>query len=519
MKSTCFLGAFAAVVVACRPSTVPAPARGPAVAVIPAPVSLSLRGNAPFVLGDSAAIVVDAPNDSAMRVANALAALLRPPTGFAIPTTTSAGATPRHAIRLRLDGARGELGDEGYALEVRPDSVHIAARTAAGLFHGVQTLRQLLPYAIESENSQTTGVTQWTIPPVSIVDRPRFIWRGAMLDVARHFFTVDEVKQFIDILALYKLNTLHLHLADDQGWRIEIKSRPTLLAAAVTQVGGGPGGYYTQADYSEIVRYAGERFITVVPEIDMPAHSNAMLVSFPELSCGKRAPALYTGIEVGFSALCPDKEDTYRLLDDIIREISGLTPGPYFHIGGDEVQALTREQYARFIERVQDIVTKNGKRMVGWEEIGRARLLPGTLSQQWFTDSARNSLVPGVQLIMSPGKKVYIDQKYDSTTELGLSWAGFVEVRTSYDWDPATYVPGATEANVAGVEAPLWSETIRNMTAAQQLIMPRLPAVAEVGWTPQGARNWEDFRQRLAPHARRWRLLGINYYASPQIAW
>jgi hexosaminidase len=196
-----------------------------------------------------------------------------------------------------------------------------------------------------------------------------------------------------------------------------------------------------------------------------------------------------------------------------------MTPGPYFHIGGDEVQALTHEQYARFIERVQDIVTKNGKRMVGWEEISRARLNPTTLSQTWFTDSARSTLASGVKLIMSPASKVYIDMKYDDNTELGLKWAGLVEVRTSYDWDPATYVKGATEADVVGVEAPLWAETIRNITAAQQLIMPRLPAIAEVGWTPQGARRWEDFRLRLAPHARRWRLLGINYYPSPQIAW
>jgi hexosaminidase len=518
MKSPRSLVAIALAVAACRPSTRPSPAAGPTVSVIPAPMSLTLSRDAAFVIRDSTAIVVDAPNDSARRVADLLAFQLRPPTGFALPIVPGMGGTPRAGIRLRIDASRADVGDEGYALVVRADSVHLVARTPAGLFHGIQTIRQLLPYQIEAENAETSR-TDWRIPSLDVVDRPRFAWRGAMLDVARHFFTVDEVKQYVDILAMYKMNTLHLHLADDQGWRIEIKSRPELLQGAATQVGGGPGGFYTQAEYGDIVRYAAERFIAIVPEIDMPAHTNALLVSHPELSCGKRPPALYTGTEVGFSALCPDKEETYRLLDDIVREIAAMTPGPYFHIGGDEVQALTHEQYARFIERVQDIVTKNGKRMVGWEEISRARLNPTTLSQTWFTDSARSTLASGVKLIMSPASKVYIDMKYDDNTELGLKWAGLVEVRTSYDWDPATYVKGATEADVVGVEAPLWAETIRNITAAQQLIMPRLPAIAEVGWTPQGARRWEDFRLRLAPHARRWRLLGINYYPSPQIAW
>jgi hexosaminidase len=472
-------------------------------------------GGAPFTLVDSTPIVVDAPTDEAVRVGEVLATLMRPSSGFTIPVIRGSSAS-RRAIVLRIDAARSDVGDEGYALSVTADGVRLDARSPAGLFHGVQTIRQLLPFGIESDMMTKR---EWAIPAVTITDRPRFGWRGAMLDVSRHFFTVDEVKQFIDMLALYKFNIFHIHLTDDQGWRIEIKSRPSLTAAGNTQVGGGPGGFYTQAEYSEIVQYAADRFLTVVPEVDMPAHSNAMLLSHQDLSCGKRPPVTYTGTEVGFSAMCPDKEETYRLVDDIVREIAGLTPGPYFHMGGDEVEALTREQYVRFVERVQEIVNRHGKRMVGWEEISKARLLPTSIAQQWHSDSARNALRSGAKLVMSPAKKVYLDMKYTPSTELGLTWAAIIEIRDSYDWDPATYIAGVTEADIVGVEAPLWSETIRNISAAQYLAMPRLPTVAEVGWSPQSARRWDDFRVRLAAHAPRWRLLGINYYASPQVPW
>ena len=259
--------------------------------------------------------------------------------------------------------------------------------------------------------------------------------------------------------------------------------------------------------------------MTVVPEIDMPAHTNAMLLPYPELSCGKRPPAPYTGTEVGFSALCPDKEETYRLVEDVVRELAALTPGPYIHMGGDEVEALTDAQYIGFVERVQDIITRAGKRMVGWEEITKARLLPTTLSQQWKSDSAAAAVQQGVKLILSPASRVYLDMKYDAATEVGLSWAAMIEVRDAYGWDPATFTRGMSESDVIGVEAPLWSESIKNLSAAHYLAFPRLPAVAEIGWSPAAARDWENFRVRLAAQAPRWRILGINYYRSPQVPW
>jgi hexosaminidase len=514
---------LASITTACRPAarpTGPAPRATPRVSLIPAPSSMTVGGGAPFALDSTTRIIIEAPNDTGVRVAEAFASFLRPATGLPLPVTRELGPM-QGAIVLRIDPVRADVGDEGYRLVVAAPQITLEARTAAGLFHGVQTIRQLLPFGIEAENSRIK-MGDWVVPAISITDRPRFSWRGAMLDVSRHFFSVDEVKQYIDILALYKFNIFHIHLSDDQGWRIEIKSRPALVEkGSWMQVGGGAGGYYTQAEYMEIVRYAGERFITVVPEIDMPAHTNAMLISHPDVSCGRppQPPVPYVSIEVGFSALCSEKEETYRLVDDIVREIAAITPGPYFHIGGDEVEMLTREQYIRFVERAQEIVTRHGKRMVGWEEITKARLLPTALAQQWKSDSAAHALQSGAKIIMSPATKVYLDMKHGDATELGLDWAGKNEINVAYDWDPATFTPGVTEAQIVGVEAPLWAETIRNITAAQYLAMPRLPAVAEVAWTPQAARRWDEFRVRLGAHAPRWRLMGINYYASPQIPW
>ncbi|HEY4734726.1 MAG TPA: family 20 glycosylhydrolase, partial [Gemmatimonadaceae bacterium] len=360
----------------------------------------------------------------------------------------------------------------------------------------------------------------WQVPALTITDSPRFAWRGAMLDVARHFFTVDEVEQFIDLLALYKMNVLHLHLADDQGWRIALNSRPKLAQmGSLTQVGGGQGGFYTQQDYKEIIDYAAARYILIVPEIDMPSHINAGLIGYPEVACSQRPTALYTGTDVGWSALCVDKEETYAFVDDIVREISAMTPGPYFHIGGDEVHSLTKQQYIKFVERVQGIVNKYGKKMIGWEEITQARLTPTTIAQQWVSDSAAAAVAQGVKLIMSPSKKVYLDMKYSPASTLGLHWAAYIEVRDAYDWDPATYMKGVAEQNIVGVEAPFWSETLRNIGAVEYLALPRLPAVAEIGWTPQASRSWESFRSRIVTHEPRWTYLGMNYYRSPQLPW
>ncbi len=486
--------------------------------IVPAPASLSLAAGAPFTLDAATSIVADGGSSEGMRTAELLAAILRPSTGLPLPVSAGTGASTSGTIGFRLAADRASLGEEGYQLAVSRDSVRIVAYRPAGLFHGAQTLRQLLPFNVESH--MKISQVPWVIPAVTIADQPRFAWRGAMLDVARHFFSVREVKQYIDLLALYKFNTLHLHLSDDQGWRIEIKSRPRLaLVGGSTQVGGGDGGYYTQADYAEIVNYAQNRYVTIVPEVDMPGHINAALVSHPELACSKRPTALYSGTDVGWSTVCVEKEETYALIDDIVREIAAMTPGPYFHMGGDEVEVLTPPQYALFVERVQGIVGKYGKQMIGWEEIHKAKLLPTTIVHQWRNDSVTAMLQNGGKMLLSRGSRLYLDMKYTPATELGLRWAGLIEIRDAYDWDPAAYMRGVSERDIIGIEAPLWTETVRNITAAEYLAMPRLPAVAEVGWSAQAARNWEDFRERLAAHAPRWNVLGVNFYRSPQIPW
>jgi hexosaminidase len=267
------------------------------------------------------------------------------------------------------------------------------------------------------------------------------------------------------------------------------------------------------------VQYARERYITVVPEIDMPGHTNAALTAYPALSCSTRPTERYTGVEVGWSTFCVDSEATYALVEDIVREIAALTPGQYIHLGGDEVQALSGPQYTRFVERIQDIVARHGKRLVGWEEIAQARLAPTTVVQHWRRDSLMKTLPAGTKVVLSPAKRAYLDMKYTADTELGLRWAGLVTVRGTYEWDPAGLIPGLRESDIAGVEAPIWSETLRNITAVEYLAMPRLPALAEVGWSPQAIRDWESFRVRLATHASRWRLLGINYHPSDEVPW
>ncbi len=501
--------------------------------IVPQPVSVVPGEGAPFALTAATLIVVPSASSrpearEAARVGEAFATLIRPSTGFVIPVIGADSSAPRGAIVLRLDSnARG--GAEGYELVITTDSVRITAAAPAGLFFGIQTLRQLFPASIEAEQFVIRASQPWTVPTGRVVDQPRFAYRGAMLDVARHFFTVDEVQQFIDLLALYKLNVLHLHLTDDQGWRIEIRRRPKLTRiGGRSEVGGRGGGYYTQADYAAIVRYAAERFITIVPEIDMPAHTQAAIVAYPELGCGRAIPdtsrnapvaGLYTGIQVGFSALCPEKKATYRFVEDVVRELAEMTPGPYLHLGGDEVAVLTPAQYATYIERVQEIVAKYGKTMIGWDEIGHAKLRPGTIAQMWRPDTLMAAAKQGAKLIMSPATKAYLDMKYTTATELGHRWAAFIDLRTSYEWDPVSHFPRVTEADVLGVESALWTETVRNLGAAQYLVLPRLPAIAELSWSPSATRDWERFRSRIAGHAPRWRLLGFNYYASPEVAW
>jgi hexosaminidase len=477
-----------------------AKAAPPVATVIPRPVSVELGGGA-FAAGAQTTVTVSPVTRETQPIAAELAEALGGRVG-------SGGA-----VTLELDGP-ARLGNEGYDLAVAPGSVKLVARTPAGLFYGVQTIRQLLP---------VSGARR--LPAVTIRDYPRFAWRGAMLDVARHFFSVRDVKRYIDAIALYKLNRLHLHLSDDQGWRIAIDSWPRLAThGGSTAVGGGKGGYYTQRQYSELVAYAASRYVEVVPEIDMPGHVHAALSSYPKLACDGKPSPLYTGIDVGFSSLCVAKEATYAFVDHVVGELAALTPGAWFHIGGDEAAATKTADYVRFVGRVQQIVERHGKRMIGWEEIGRAKLDTGTLVQHWNVDPAkielsRRAVEQGAKVIMSPAAKTYLDMKYDPATKLGLHWAGYTSVRDSYTWDPGRQVAGVGTGDVLGVEAPLWSETVRTLAEVEYLAFPRLIGIAEIGWSPARGRSWAEYRLRLAAQGPRLEAMGVNFYRTPEVRW
>jgi hexosaminidase len=481
--------------------------------VVPVPVSEVADGST-FTLTSTATVATDVAD-----VGDYLAGVLRSSTGYPIPVSVGSGGSG--TIELLLSGAPASVGAQGYQLTVTGTGVVVRANQAAGLFAGVQTLLQLLPPAVESP-TVTSG--PWTAPGGTIVDYPRFAHRGAMLDVARHFFTVAQVERYIDEIALYKINYFHLHLSDDQGWRIAINSWPNLATyGGSTEVGGGPGGYYTQADYSTIIAYARSRYITVVPEIDMPGHTNAALASYAQLNCTGVAPKLYTGTRVGFSSLCVPLDLTYTFIDQVIGELAALTPGPYIHIGGDEASSTTASDYASFINRAQQIVAAHGKTVIGWHDIANASLLPSTVAQFWGTTTTNAPLAAavanGTTVVMSPANHAYLDMKYTRKTKLGQTWAGLVDVNTAYGWNPGAYVSGVGESSVAGVEAPLWTETIVTSADIDYMAFPRLPAIAELGWSPWSTHDVTAFDARLGAEGPRWKVMGVNYYHSTQITW
>jgi hexosaminidase len=506
----------------------PAADTGPAAAdrprplgqIVPAPAKAE-PGGSPYTITPATRIRVGGDSGEVRRIGDYLAGVLRPSTGYALPVTGDGG----DGIRLRLDPGSPELGAEGYRLTSGSGSVTITARGPAGLFYGVQTLRQLLPADVERRSPQKGP---WKVAGGTVTDAPRYAYRSAMLDVSRHFFSVAEVKRYIDQLALYKMNKLHLHLSDDQGWRIAIDSWPRLATyGGQTEVGGGPGGHYTKSDYREIVRYAASRYLEVVPEIDLPGHTNAALASYAELNCDGVAPPLYTGTQVGFSSLCVPKAVTYDFVDDVVRELAELTPGKYFHIGGDEAHSTSHEDYVAFMDKAQAVVGKYGKTVIGWHQLTGATPAKGAIAQYWGYDrtgaaereQVARAAANGTKLVLSPADRSYLDMKYDKDTKLGLAWAGYVSVQRSYDWNPAAYLDGVPQESVLGVEAPLWSETLTDSDEIEQMAFPRLPGVAELGWSPAATHDWDAYRVRLGAQGPRLSALGVNYYQAPQVPW
>jgi hexosaminidase len=491
--------------------------------LVPLPVSVTPAGGV-FVLSPGATIRVDPATPEMLALGNYLAAKLRPATGYSLAVVGASG--PSHCggdLILTTTGGDSSLGTEGYDLTVAPTQVKLVAPQPAGLFRGIQTLRQLLPPAIERAS---VAPGPWIVATGTIHDYPRFAWRGTMLDVARHFFGVSDVETYLELLAYYKINTFHLHLSDDQGWRIVINSWPNLATyGGSTEVDGGVGGFYTQADYSAIVAFAAARYITVVPEIDMPGHTNAALASYANLNCNGVAPPLDTSSAVGVSSLCVSDSETYAFVSDVIREVASLTPGPYFHVGGDEASATSAADYQTFFTQVEPFVQTAGKQMVGWDATGELSSLPsGTIVQFWAPADAQfatDAVGKNAKVLMSPANKAYMDMKYDANSPFGQTWAGYIDEQTAYAWDPAAMVSGITDPQIVGLEAPLWSELLVTLANVEYMAFPRIAGYAEIGWSPMTApgRTWDEYKVRIGGQGPRLRELGVGYYVSTEIPW
>jgi hexosaminidase len=526
--------------------------------IVPEPVAMT-SGAGHFALTAGTRISAGA---GAAAVARDLAGYLRPATGYRLPV--GAGAGGPGLITLRLSRAAAVPGDpdhEGYRLSVTSRGVTLTAVSAHGLYNGIQTIRQLLPPWI---SSATVRPGPWTMPAVQIVDHPRYTYRGVMLDIARHYESPAAAERYIAQAAAYKINTFHLHLSDDQGFRVVIKDFPKLTTiGGQGSVGTGgrtmdPGGYWTQAQYQAVVADARAHFMTLIPEVDSPGHNNAIIMSEwndttnprlnghpQDINCSTNHPPVwdYTG-DVGYSALCPDSQNTWTIMGAIIHQLDALTPGPYHDLGGDEVPSnvLSQSQYAEFINTEAKIIQAEGKIVMGWADLAG----PGTdiktpaVAEYWNpasgsdpdTATGTEAVAKGMQVVMAPANHTYLDQKYVSgkagnvPPTLGQDWACAqgCDVDQFYNWDPGRYVTGVTDRNVIGVEGALWTETIVNLSQADYMVYPRLPALAEVAWSPKvdrtlGSPAYRDFLVRLAAQGARWQAAGQNFYPSTEVPW
>lgn len=516
---------------------------GPApVAVIPRPERVTASSGA-FTLNANTIIWTDS---AAAPLGHLLARLIEPATGF--PLTIQTGGVPTGSrISVRRDTALKRLGPEGYRVDVSPTRVLIRAPAAAGLFYGVQTLRQLLPVEV-FRDAVVAGVT-WTVPAVTIEDRPRFAWRGAHLDVCRHFMPKEFVKKYLDLMALHKLNTFHFHLTDDQGWRIEIKKYPRLTAVggwrSGTLVGAYQddstqwvfdsvphGGFYTQDDIREIVAYAAERFITVVPEIEMPGHAQAAIAAYPWLGTTGDSVAVMQIWGVSRNILNPT-DSVVAFFQDVLTEVLELFPGSFIHIGGDEVPkeqwrasaavqrritdlGLRDEAHMQswFIHQMDAFLTAKGRRLVGWDEILEGGLAPGATVMSWQgTKGGIAAARAGHDVVMTPNSHTYFDH-YQSQNRAAepLAIGGFTNLEKVYNYEPVpAELDSAAARRVLGAQGQLWTEYILTPKHAEYMAFPRLVALAEVVWSAKTRRDYGDFLARLPRHVKRLDALDVGY--------
>ena len=524
------------------------------IAIIPEPVSI-IKNAGQFSLPRN--VVIEAPSQPEMKQ---LTAFLKE--RLSIPASahvTVNNASPNATIRLILNKtAEATIGKEGYRLSVTPKNIVIKANQPAGLFYGVQTLIQLFPKEIES--AEAVSNVKWMAPCVEITDYPRFEWRGLMFDVSRHFFTKKEVEKYIDEMVRYKFNLLHMHLTDDEGWRIEIKSLPRLTEVGawnVKKVGefgsfSAPlpdeprtyGGFYTQDDIRELVQYAKERFVNILPEIDVPGHSLAAIVSYPELSCTSGAEnyrvrsgeAIMDWHAGGFTALvdntlCPSNEKVYDFLDKVLTEVAQLFPFEYIHMGGDEcaknfweksdaIKALMQKEGLKdmtevqsyFEKRLEKIVESKGKKFMGWDEILEGGLAPNAVVMSWRgINGGIQAAKMGHEVVMSPTTFVYLDyMQSDRVTEPHVY--ATLRLNKTYEFEP---VPDGVDPKfIKGGQGNLWTEQIYNLRHAEYMTWPRGLAISESVWSPKAKKNWNNFFSKVEKHFERFDVAEVKYAPS-----
>jgi len=492
------------------------------VPIVPAPVRAEWQPAGPFSLVTGVRVLLDGP-PGAVQVAARVADVIGAAAGIEVPVVTSDDGGPGLVVlRLPADApglglhrvGADRLAVEQYGVDVGPERIVVTAGGCEGLLHAAASLAQLVVRA-------DGGVV---VPAVLIEDAPRFGWRGLSVDVARHFFGPEVLHVVIDAMAQLKLTVLHLHLTDDQGWRLEIPSRPLLAGlSGSTAVDGDPGGWFTVEDFAGLTAYAAERGIVVVPEIDLPGHVNAALHAYGELTPSGAPEPEFTGIDVGFSRLHVGLPATEPFLRDVLADVAAMTQGPYVHIGGDEVLTMDAAEHRALVGLAAARGVAAGKTVVGWQEVAGADLGPGAIVQLWDQreDPARvvAAVEAGAGLLLSPARRVYLDMKYDESSALGLDWAGTTGLRDAYDWDPLTVVPGVPAERIVGIEAAVWTETLRTADDLFSMLLPRLAAVAEVAWSAPERIGWDGFAARVPRLARRWSDAGLAWHPVDEVEW
>lgn len=513
--------------------------------IIPKPAHIDLHDGR-FTLDNKTVIAADTTQPGISNITRQLKNKLKSATGFDITIDPNPAPDTGKIIRLNLDADSASYQNkEAYRLVVNDQHVELRALAPAGLFYGMQSLFQLFPAEIYySDYTLVPQNIEWTLPAMSITDYPRFKYRGLHLDVARHFFDVDFIKRYLDLMSMHKLNRFHWHLTEDQGWRIEIKQYPRLTEVGAwrdsTLVGhygtnryDGEryGGFYTQEEIREVVDYAQKRHITIIPEIEMPGHASAALASYPELGCvEEKQYQVQTTWGIFEDIYCPS-EQTFTFLENVLSEVMDLFPGTYIHIGGDEApkkqweeselaqQIIKQENLQNeeelqsyFISRIEEFLNKNGRQIIGWDEILEGGLAPNATVMSWRgTQGGIEAAKQGHNVVMTPGTHLYLDyyQADEETEPLTIGWLNTVEEVYSYKPIPEE-LNQEEEKYILGAQGNVWTEYMHSGDKVEYMAYPRASALSEVVWSPKTKRNWTDFWRRLQTHFNRLEILEVN---------